>query len=151
MLLLTDKYWEDFAVGDKYHTGAVTVTETHMVLFAGLTGDYYPLHSNEEFAKTTPFGGRIIHGPLTFCLAVGLVAQSGIFGNSIIAFLGCDKLSLPAPVRPGDTISVEVEVASKRETSKKDRGVVTMNYVVKNAEGQCTMQAVMNFLMKRKC
>lgn len=88
---MAEKCWDDFKVGDKFRTQAVTVTETHVVNWTSLTGDWYPLHTDEEWAKKTVFGGRIAHGPLTFALAVGLVGMSGIFEDSLIACLAWIK------------------------------------------------------------
>ena len=144
------KYWEDFKLGDKLTTASITVTEAHIVNFAGLTLDYYPLHTDEEYAKKTQYGGRIAHGPLTFCLAVGLVGQTGVFADSLIAFLGVERLRLLAPVKPGDTIHVEAEVTSIRETSKPDRGLTTMTYTVINQRGEAVATVEMNFMMHRK-
>lgn len=144
------KTWEDFHVGIKFTTAAITVTEAHIVNFAGLTGDYYPLHVNEEYAKTTNFGTRIAHGPLTFCLAVGLVGQSGIFEDSLIAFLGANNLRFPAPVMVGDTICVEVEVNEQRETSKPNQGITIMKYAVKNQRNETVATVEMNFMMHRR-
>jgi 3-hydroxybutyryl-CoA dehydratase len=147
---MQNKFWDDFHIGDKLKTTRITVTETHMVTFGTLTGDFYPLHMDEEYAKTTAYGGRIVHGPLTFCLAVGLVGQANWFEDSIIAWIGVDNLRLLRPVKPGDTIHVDVEVASKKEISKKDRGVVTMKYHVMNQRAEEVLVADMNFMMHRK-
>lgn len=147
---MAEKCWDDFKVGDKFRTQAVTVTETHVVNWTSLTGDWYPLHTDEEWAKKTVFGGRIAHGPLTFALAVGLVGMSGIFGDSLIAWLGMDKMRLPRPVRIGDTIHVEPEVIDKKETSKADRGVTTFKYVVKNQRDEVVGEWEYALLMHRR-
>lgn len=144
------KYWEDFEIGQKILTEAITVTEAHIVGFAGLTGDFYPLHMNEEYSKTTVFGTRIAHGPLIFCLAVGLVGQSKIFEDSLVAFVGANNWKIFAPVKPGDTIHVEVEVIVKREVSKNDRGIVTMCYSVKNQQDDIVSSVELTFMMHRK-
>ena len=82
------------------------MTETHVVNWAGLTGDFYPLHMDHEYAAKTQFGERIAHGPMIFALAVGLVAQAGFGEDSVIAWLGVDKMRMHAPVRIGDTVRV---------------------------------------------
>ena len=92
-------------VGDRYRTESITVTETHVVNWAGLTGDWVPLHVDAEYAAATEFGERIAHGPLTLALALGLVTRTGIFGDCVVAWLGLDKVRLPLPVRFGDTIT----------------------------------------------
>lgn len=147
---MRQKVWEDFKLGEKLITEAITVTEAHMVNFAGVTGDFYPLHMNEEYSKNTVFGTRIVHGPLTFCLAVGLVGQTRIFSDSLVGFLGANNMRFPAPVKPGDTIHVEVEITGKKETSKSDRAVTTMQYVVINQRKETVLTVDMNFMMHRR-
>lgn len=147
---MSQKVWEDFELGQRIITEAITVTETHIVNFAGVTGDFYILHTNEEYMKTTAFGTRIAHGPLTFCLAVGLVGQTGIFADSLVGFLGANNLRFPKAVKPGDTIHVEVEVTGKHGTSKPERGVTIMQYVVKNQRDEIVATVDMSFMMHRK-
>ena len=74
------KYGDDFKVGELFETAAITLTEAHIVTWAGLTGDFYPLHMDREYAAKTQFGERLVHGPLIFGLAVGLVSLAGIGG-----------------------------------------------------------------------
>jgi len=107
---MPSKYLEDFTVGEQIETRGRTIDIGDITLFAGLTGDTYPLHTNEEFAKQTRFGTRIAHGPLTFAIAVGQVAQHGWYGDAIVALLECRSLKALAPVKPGDTISVRATV-----------------------------------------
>ena len=76
------KYGDDFKVGDVFETAAITLTEAHIVTWAGLTGDFYPLHMDREYAAKTQFGERLVHGPLIFGLAVGLVSLAGIGGDA---------------------------------------------------------------------
>ncbi|TDA68014.1 MAG: hypothetical protein D9V47_08885 [Clostridia bacterium] len=68
-------YFEDFAPGQEFLTARRTVTETDIVNFAGLSGDFNPLHTDEEYAKTTPFGRRIAHGLLISSISSGLQNQ----------------------------------------------------------------------------
>jgi acyl dehydratase len=144
------KFWDDFAVGQKITSMGVTVTEAHLVNWAGLTMDFYPLHMDKEFASKTAFGERIAHGPLTFALAVGLLGRTGIAEDSVIAWLGVDNMRLPAPVKIGDTIHVEAEVTHRRETKRGDQGVTVMCYSVVNQRGETVMLFDMKFLMHRR-
>jgi acyl dehydratase len=123
---------EDFFVGQSWVTPARTITDADLVNFAGLSGDFNPLHTDEEFARQTQFGGRIFHGPGVFSVAIGLESRLGIKEGTAIAFLGM-SWNLRRPVRIGDTIRVEQRVAAVRpSTSKPDRGVVTFDVLVKN-------------------
>lgn len=134
------KYGEDFAPGELHRTGRITVTETHVVNWAGLTGDFYPLHMDRVYAEKTEFGERLAHGPLVFALAVGLVAQSGFGGDAAIAWLGANHMRMLAPVRIGDTVEVEVTVKERKPTRDPKRGVHTWNYRVLNQRGEAVME-----------
>jgi itaconyl-CoA hydratase len=143
-----ERWWDSFSVGDRYRTESITVTETHVVTWAGLTGDWVPLHVDAEYAAASEFGERIAHGPLTLALALGLATRSGIFGNSVLAWLGLDDLRLPLPVRLGDTIHADVQVRERRPTSKPGRGVVVLDYIVGNQRDETVMTFTSTFLLK---
>ena len=128
------KAFDDFTVGDVIVTNGRTVEMSDILAFAGLTGDHYPLHTDEEFARGTRFGGRIAHGPLTFSFAVGLVALSGFYGNAIAALLECQDLKALAPVRPGDTIRVRAEVVGTECGQNPKYGTLSVDYHVLNQE-----------------
>lgn len=133
------KYGDDFKVGETYDAGSITVTETHLVNWAGLTGDFYPLHMDREYAARTQFGERLVHGPMIFALAVGRVALAGFGGDAAIAWLGADDLRMLAPVRIGDTISVSVEIREMRRSSNPQKGVGLWRYTVRNQRGETVM------------
>src|SRR5215813_3803722 len=80
-------HFEDFSVGQHWLTPRRTITEADVVMFAAFTGDYNPVHTDEEFAKTTPFGRRILHGPAGFAIATGLESRLGIKDGTAIAFV----------------------------------------------------------------
>lgn len=126
------KFGDDFKVGDRYRTHGITVTETHVVGWAGLTGDFYPLHMDREYAARTQFGERLAHGPMIFALAVGLVAQAGFAGEAAIAWLGVDGMRMLAPVKIGDTVRVDVLVKDTRVTRDPRKGVQVWEYSVLN-------------------
>lgn len=126
------KYGDDFKLGDVYRTPRITVTETHVVNWAGLTGDFYPLHMDKVYAEATQFGERLVHGPMIFALAVGLVSLAGFGEDAPIAWLGVDNLRMLEPVRIGDTITVVVEVREQKPTSNPKKGIQTWLYTVLN-------------------
>ncbi len=148
--MMTAKYWEDFAVGTAVTTQAITITEAHLVAWAGLTMDFYPLHKDEEYARTTEFGGRIAHGPLTFALSIGLVYLTGIYGDSILAWLGVENMKIPVPVRIGDTIRVEATLAEKRATKHPARGIARFHWDVKNQKDETVMSLDYVLMMHRR-
>lgn len=142
--------WEDFQVGREITSPAVTVTETHVVQFGNLTGDWYPLHMDAESSVRTPFGQRIAHGPLTFSLAVGLMYQSGCFGDCVLAWLGADNLRATSPVFFGDTVRVLAKVASSRASADPGRGVVTLAYSVLKQTDEVVMSFEFALLMRSR-
>jgi acyl dehydratase len=140
-------YFDDFLPGDKYESGARTVTEADVVHFAGLSGDFNPLHTDAVHAERSPMGERIAHGLLVLSIASGLINQTGIFAGSVIAFLGIDEWKFGRPVRLGDTIHVEMEVLETRLTSKKDRGVVRWRRQVVNQRDEVVQEGVITLLV----
>ncbi len=133
------KYLQDFEIGDGVESFGVTLTDAHLVAWASLTLDHFPLHMDEEFAKKTIFGGRIVHGPLLFAMSIGLAGINGFLGDSIIAWLGIENMRIPLPTRVGDTIRVKATVKDKRETSKRDRGILVLTYEIVNQRDEVVM------------
>lgn len=149
---MTARYecFEDYEIGDRFTTLGRTIEIADILTFAGLTGDYYPLHVDEEYARTTQFNGRIAQGPLTFSMAVGLVALSGSYGTSVEALLGCDDLRALRPVRPGDTLRVRVEIVGAEASSKPEFGKISLAYDVVNQDNETVMTFTWNVLVRRQ-
>jgi acyl dehydratase len=128
-------FFEDFKLGDKAVSPARTITETDIVMFAALSGDWSELHTNAEYMKNTVFGKRIAHGLLTLSIATGLALRAGARGTiDMLAFLGMDEVKFTnSPVFIGDTIHVEVEVVEARKSqSKPEAGILKFRNTVKN-------------------
>ncbi|WP_190813052.1 MaoC/PaaZ C-terminal domain-containing protein [Saccharopolyspora pogona] len=143
-------YFDDFQVGMSWTTPSRTITEADLATFAGLSGDYNPLHTDEEFARGTQFGGRIFHGPGVFAVATGLESRLGIKDGTAIAFLGM-TWNLKAAVRPGDTITVRQAVATTTPSSSKpDRGVVTFDVQVVNQHDEVCQDGQWVVMFKRQ-
>ncbi len=143
-------YWEDWEIGKEYVSASRTITEADIVHFAGISGDYNPLHIDEEYCKKTIFGTRIAHGPLVYSIAAGLLFQLHLYDDTLIAFLGFDSLKFTKHVIAGDTITAKISVLEKRETSKPDRGVMKRSLKVYNQNDELVQDAVQAFLLKRK-
>tara|TARA_B100000405_G_scaffold154024_1_gene107562 strand:- start:1280 stop:1732 length:453 start_codon:yes stop_codon:yes gene_type:complete len=143
-------FWEEWEIGAEFQTASRTITEADVVNFAGISGDYNPLHIDEEFCKQTQFGTRIAHGPLVYSIAAGLLFQLHLYDDTLIAFLGFDSLKFTLPVKIGDTVRVRVEVLEKRETSKPDRGVMKRLLQVLNQRDEVVQEGVQAFLLKKK-
>ncbi|MFV0313670.1 MAG: MaoC/PaaZ C-terminal domain-containing protein [Anaerotignum sp.] len=119
------KYLEDFEVGAKFYTQSRTITETDIVNFAALSGDYTMLHTSEEYAKTTIHGGRIAHGLLTLSVSSGLIILSGLLEGTAQAYMG-SKVKFLFPVRAGDTIHTVTEVVNVHKSKRQYMGVITV-------------------------
>jgi len=107
-----------------------------------------PEPTDEEYAKRTPYKGRI--APSSFTMSVSTAMTEGLFRHSIIALLSVDHGRFHSPVRAGDTIRTEVEVVSKRETSAGDRGLVVFRDHVLNQRDQVVFQIDKTTLIKRR-
>jgi len=131
-------YFEDFAVGVEHVTRGRTITESDIMNFAGLSGDFIELHTNEEYARQSPFGRRIAHGMLTLSISTGLMTRMNLITDTVVAFYGIDKLRFVKPVFIGDTIHVKKKVA---DTMAKGgtTGVVTFDTTVLNQKDEAVL------------
>ena len=141
--------YEEFEIGATYNTQARTITEADVVSFAGLSGDFNPLHTDAETAKNSPFGERIAHGMLTVAISTGMANLTGLMEGTTIALME-QNIKYVAAVKFGDTVHLQMEVIEKRETSKPDRGVVKLAARVFNQRDELVVDMVWTQLMKRK-
>ncbi|QCI64125.1 MaoC family dehydratase [Phreatobacter stygius] len=133
-LLGPGEYWfEDLRVGDHYTTGHIVITDAHIVGFAGLSGDFFDLHMDDEFARSQGFQARVAHGLLGLAMADGLKNRSSV-RIMAVASLGWNW-NFKGPILAGDRIGVTVEVKARRLTSKGDRGIATLGFTVTNQHG----------------
>jgi 3-hydroxybutyryl-CoA dehydratase len=142
------KYFEDFAVGETFVTPGRTVTDADVTDFAGVSGDFYSLHTDEEFAKKNIFHKRIAHGVLTLSMTEGLWMRLGVFEQTLVAFYGIDNLRFIKPVFIGDTITATLSVGEKKE--KKELGLVTVKNQVVNQNGETVLVFDAHLLFKRR-
>jgi 3-hydroxybutyryl-CoA dehydratase len=143
-----ERRFEDFAIGDVVVTRGRTVDVGDFTTFSGLTGDHYPLHTDQQYAEGTQFGARIAHGPLTFTLAVGLVGMSGFYGDAVIALLGVDGLRAKKPVFAGDTVHVKATILDAKKNESGRSGAVTVGYSVINQHDEEVMYFEQKNLMQ---
>lgn len=141
-------YYEDFNVGDVFETPGRTITEADIINFAGVSGDFYSLHTDETFASKTIFKGRIAHGLLILSIATGLWMRLGIFEGTLIAFYGIDRLRFIKPVRVGDTIKVKMTVVEK--TERGEHGLVTFKNEIYNQNGDLVVVFDAKILVDKK-
>lgn len=140
------RVWSDLATGDVIEGPGVTITDAHLVTWAGLTGDIVSLHLNEQYAAETQFGQRIGHGPLTLSVCLGLMTQTGYF-SSVIAWLGLDEVRATRPVYIGDTIHPVATVAEARLTSRPGQGLWRLDYQAVNQRDERVMTFTSSFLV----
>jgi len=129
---MPERFFEDFSVGDRFETGAVTLTESMIIDFA-LTYDPQPFHIDREAAAASPFGGIIASGFHTIALGFRMFMDSRVLAACSIGSPDMDDVQWLAPVRPDDTIHTMAEVMETKESkSKPDRGTLRMRYTIVN-------------------
>jgi 3-hydroxybutyryl-CoA dehydratase len=142
-------YFEDFAASEAATSRGRTIAESDVMTFAGLTGDFIELHTNEEYARTTMFGRRIAHGALVFSVSVGLSTRMNLLDDTMLAFAGVDKLRFVAPVFLGDTIHVVKKVVERQELGAA-QGTVVFETRVLNQRGELVLVYLDKVLVKRR-
>jgi acyl dehydratase len=139
------RYFEDIEIGETVETPGITITDWHVLQFAGVSMDFFELHTNEEFARQTEFGRRVAHGLLGLAITDGLKNRSD-FQVRAVASLHW-SWDFVGPIFIGDTVRAQVRVAEKRASqSKPDRGIITLELELRNQQGE-TVQRGKNVLM----
>ena len=141
--------FDEFMIGEEIASGARTVTETDVVNFACLSGDFQPEHMNEEYARKSPFGERVAHGLLILSIATGLLNQTSAFEGTSIAILEV-KAKFLKTVKFGDTIRAIQKIVGKKETSKPDRGVLSTRITVLNQDDKAILEADLAVMLYRR-
>lgn len=142
-------YFEDFAIGHTVVSQGRTITEADVVNFAGLSGDYNQIHTDAAYAAGYDFGERIAHGMLVQSIATGLAVMTGFMEGTILAFRESD-CKFSHPVKLGDTIHVEVEIAELKEFKRLGGGNVVMKYKVVNQDGLAVQRGNWTMLVKSR-
>ncbi len=145
------KYLDELNVGEEYITPSRTLTETDVVMFAAMSGDYNELHTSEEYMKESQFGKRLVHGLLGLSISHGLIFRLGILDGTAIALLGVDTWQFKGPLFFGDTIRVKVKIAEVRPSkSKPDRGILKLYMEIINQDDTVVQSGYKTLMMKRK-
>lgn len=140
--------FSEFDVGDRFITPGRTIIESDVFLFAGLTGDYNPIHTNRQFATATDFGECVAHGSLGIGVAFGLLSRLDLIDGTVIALLSL-QWDFHAPVKFGDTVHVVAEITAKRPTKDPNRGLVELNLKVPNQDGLLTHSGSAKLLLRQ--
>lgn len=144
-----ERYWDDATVGDECISQTYEVTEARVMAYADLTGDHTPVHTDEAYARTTPFGTRVAHGLFGLAIADGLKTIStyrfvpGVSLGWTWDFVG--------PIRLGDTVRVRFRVGSMRESrSKPGWGIVVLPAELVNQRGEVIQKGEHRLMIPRK-
>lgn len=147
--MLEPHWYEDFEVDARFETSSRTVTDGDIRAFAEVSGDFNPLHLDDTYAAERGYGGRIAHGVLGLAIATGLVNEIGLTRGTLVALLALDW-AFRRPLRPGDTVKVQIRVAAKRETSKADRGIVRLAVSLIDERGEAVQEGEWTILVLRR-
>jgi acyl dehydratase len=151
MSSMTDpKYLEDLTAGDAFTSAARTITESDVVAFAGLSGDFNPIHTDVEFARDTPYGQRVVYGLLGLSILTGLLDRTGLFSGTAIAMLGIRDWTFTAPLFIGDTIRFRLTIVDVRRTSGGDRGVVQRYFELINQRDEVVQKGHIDILVRAR-
>ncbi|MEQ8934148.1 MAG: MaoC/PaaZ C-terminal domain-containing protein [Silicimonas sp.] len=140
--------YDDLKVGDYFDTGGIKVTDAHVVAFAGISGDHFDVHVDDDFAQAHGFPGRIAHGLL------GLAMADGLKNRSAVKILGIASLgwnwAFRGAILIDDRIKVRVTVKELRKTKREDRGIATLFFDVTNQKGETVQDGETLLLTNRK-
>ncbi len=146
--MLPGNFFDDIAVGDERLTPRVTVTESHVLAYAGVSGDFSPVHMDEVYAQSTVFGGRIAHGLMGLSLTDGMKVQSGFFRDGIALGWSWD---FKKPIHIGDTLQVRFRVRDKRTPkSRADMGILFIAIDLLNQHGDIVQQGEHRLMVPRR-
>jgi 3-hydroxybutyryl-CoA dehydratase len=143
-------FFEEFSVGQHIISTARTVTESDVVAFAGLSGDYNQIHTDAEFSKNTPFGKRVAHGLLGIAIASGLAMRTGVLEGTVLAFREINEWKFSKPIFIGDTVHVELDVKEIKALPRLGGGSVIIELSVKNQNEEVTMKGLWTVLVASK-
>jgi 3-hydroxybutyryl-CoA dehydratase len=141
-------YFEDLEPGREWESMGRTVTEADIVNFAGLSGDFNPIHVDHSFAAETPFRRPIAHGMLVFSIASGLGVHSPPVRT--LAFLGVKEWHFRGPVFPGDTVRIRGKVLEKMVRGRGKRGEIVWHRQILNQEGKVVQEGVLITLVEAR-
>lgn len=146
-ILVIGKYFEEFEVGMKVTSPGRTITESDIVNFAGLSGDYTQIHTDVEFSKSTPLGRRMAHGLLGLAVASGLAARTGVLEGTALAFREINDWKFIKPIFIGDTVHVLMTVIEVKDLPRLGGGAVSIELRVINQNGETLMKGIWKVLM----
>lgn len=147
---MSDRYFEDFKVGDRFVSAGHTMTEAAMIDFAR-QWDPQPFHVDPEFSRRWTYGGLIASGLHTMAATLRLWLDLGIFQACSLGSPGLGEVQFPRPVRPGDTIHVVTDIVQLRASaSRLDRGIARIRQVTVNQRCEPVLEQETTVFLKRR-
>jgi len=140
-------YFEEFSVGMSIVSPGRTITESDIVAFAGLSGDFNQIHTDAEYSQTTPFGQRVAHGLLGLSIASGLAVRTGVIEGTVLAWREINEWKFIKPILIGDTIHVVMQVVETKALRGTGGGAVTIELRVINQNGEVVMKGAWKMLV----
>lgn len=129
-------YFEEFEVGQSVDSPGRTVTETDIIQFAMLSGDWTGIHTDAVYAATTPMGQRFAHGLLGLTIANGLAVRLGFMEGTTLAFRGLSDWKFSLPIFIGDTLHLHLTIQEKRPAPRLKAGMLTLAVELLNQDGK---------------
>ena len=143
-------YFEDYSTGQRIVTTSRTITETDIVNFAGISGDYNQIHTDLEYSSHTPFGQRVAHGLLGMAVCSGLAAQTGVMEGTVMAFREIKDWKFIKPILINDTIHAELTVKAKKELPRIGGGAIDIDVYLINQKQETLMRGTWVVLIASK-
>ena len=143
-------YFEEFEIGDSTESSGRTITETDVVNFASLTGDWNLIHTDAEYSRAQHFGQRVAHGLLILSVASGLAVRLGFMAETVLAFREVSDWKFSLPVFLGDTVRLRVTVADKKAMRRAGGGLVYFKVEVLNQDDDICQRGTWQILCKSR-
>jgi 3-hydroxybutyryl-CoA dehydratase len=140
-------YFEEFSVGQRFTSVGRTVTESDIVTFAGLSGDFNQIHTDAEYSQGTAFGQRVAHGLLGLSIVSGLAVRTGVLEGTVLAFREINEWKFVKPVLIGDTLRVVMNIIETKDLRRLGGGAVTIEMDVENQHHETVMKGTWKVLV----
>ncbi|SDE16551.1 MaoC/PaaZ C-terminal domain-containing protein [Paraburkholderia lycopersici] len=148
--MLNSLFFEDFQLGQSFESGGRTITESDLTFFSMLSGDWNPIHADAEFARTTRYEQRVVHGTLGIAIATGMLHQLGIFHDSAVAMMSLNEWKFIAPIFVGDTLRLRLEITGLDAGKSERVGRLGRRFVLLNQRGETVQDGHSDLLIRKR-
>lgn len=147
-MLIRGGTYEDFEIGQTFESDGRTITDADIVNFAGVSGDFNPIHLDRVQSGSGPFERPVAHGLLGISIATGLLDSMGLFRGSMIAMLGIDDWRFRRPMFVGDTVHLHLTIADRRCTSDGRRGILRRELRLLNQDDEVLQEGAITVMVR---